>query len=500
MTMDTRKQLPKALLKVAVTAVAAVLLDDPPANAVAAQQPNIVFIFGEGAGWTSTSVQMDDARPDSKSDLARTPNLERLAKEGIRFASFYAPSPRCTPSRAAILTGKSPAQLRMTFISEGKGEWDNPNAKMLPPHCSIELAETETTIAELLKTAGYATAHFGKWHVGRTSPSRHGFEEDDGANGNGGPENVNEPNPKQAFAITEKGIDFMERQAAAKKPFYLELGHYAGRSSESARKETYDAVLARGGGREDKLVGGAAVMEDMDATVGMLLQKIDALGIAKNTYVFYAPDHGSPGRNANAPLTGGKGTVWDGGLRVPFIMRGPGIQPGICSRVRATGVDIFPTLAELAHVTKPLPKAIEGGSLVPVLMNGGKGEVTRPREELVFHFPHYDHDNDGPASAILLGPLKSIRTYETGRLQLFDIAKDISEEHDLSKTMPEKLAELDRRLTAHLETIGAQMPAPNPNYDPSKPSTQERRGKGKKGDRGGGKGRKGERDRPPDAP
>lgn len=483
--MDTRKRLSMALLADAVIAAGAVLLVGLPAGAAGTQQPNFVFIFGEGAGWTSTSVQMDDALPDSKSDLARTPNLERLAKEGIRFASFYAPSPRCTPSRAAILTGKSPAQLHMTFISEGKGEWDNPNAKMLPPHCSVELDETETTIAELLKTAGYATAHFGKWHVGHTGPSRHGFDEDDGANGNGGPENVNEPNPKQAFAITEKGIDFMARQAVAKKPFYLELGHYAGRSADSARKETYDRVLARAGGREDKLVGGGAVMEDMDATVGMLLQKIDELGIARNTYVFYTPDHGSPGRNANAPLTGGKGTVWDGGLRVPFIMRGPGIQAGICSRVRATGVDLFPTLAELAHVTRPLPKGIEGGSLVSVLMRGGHGEVRRHREELVFHFPHYDHGNDGPASAILLGPLKLIRTYEIGRLQLFDIAKDISEEHDLSGAMPERLAEIDRRLTAYLETIGAQMPMANPNYDPGMSTTQERRGKGQKGRKGG---------------
>lgn len=449
------------------------------------EQPNFVFIFGEGAGWTSTSVQMDDARADSKGELVRTPNLERLAKEGIRFSRFYAAAPRCTPSRAAITTGKSPAQLHMTFISEGKGEWYNPNAKMLPPRCSVELAETETTIAELLTGAGYAAAHFGKWHVGHASLSRHGFDEDDGANGNGGPENVNEPNPKQAFAITERGMDFMARQVAARKPFYLELGHYAGRSAESARKETYDRVLARAGGREDKLVGAAAVMEDMDATVGMLLQKIDSLGIAKNTYVFYTPDHGSSGRNANAPLTGGKGTVWDGGLRVPFIMRGPGIQPGICSHVRATGVDIFPTLAELANVSGPLPKGIEGGSLVPVLMRGGNGEVKRPREELVFHFPHYDHGNDGPASAILLGPLKLIRTYENGRLQLFEINKDISEEHDLSRAMPEKLAELDRRLSAYLETIGAQMPAPNPSFDPSKPASQEQRGRGQKGRKGG---------------
>ena len=148
-----------------------------------------------------------------------------------------------------------------------------------------------------------------------------------------------------------------------------------------------------------------------------------------DTDVIFTTDHGTPGRNA--PLAGGKGTVSEGGLRLPFIIRGPGIQAGACSHVRAVGVDLFPTIAGLAHVTEPLPNDVEGGSLAPVLANGGKGAVKRPREEFVVHFPHYDKDAIGPASAIYVGDLKLIRVYETGVLQLFNIAQDPGERRDL---------------------------------------------------------------------
>ena len=161
-------------------------------------KPNFVVILGEGHGWSSTSVQMDDAVPGSKSSFVRTPSLEKLAQDGMRFANFYAPSPRCTPTRASLFTGKSPAQLHMTFVNEGRQDGENSlNGKLLPPPASVELPTSETTIAEVLKRAGYVTAHFGKWHMGRVSPSQHGYDENDGANNNGGPDNVANPHPKQ---------------------------------------------------------------------------------------------------------------------------------------------------------------------------------------------------------------------------------------------------------------------------------------------------------------
>lgn len=449
------------------------------------RRPNFVVILGEGQGWNSTSVQMDDTVPASQNGLIRTPNLERLAREGMRFAAGYAASPRCTPSRASLLTGKTPALLHMTYVGAGRRDEVDNGLKLLPPQPLLELPETETTFAEILKSAGYATAHFGKWHVGRANPSRHGFDENDGANNNGGPENAATPNPKQAYLTAERGMDFMSRQVVAGKPFLLQVSHYGGRSAEEARKETYDAIQKRASGRNERLIGAAAVAEDMDITIGMILKKIDDLGVAGNTYVIYTADHGSPGRGVNAPLNNGKGSLLEGGIRVPLIIRGPGIKGGVCAHVRVAAFDLLPTIVELAGIKTPMPKSIEGGSLAALLHNEGRGPVKRLREELVFHFPHYDLDNDGPASALFLGQLKAYKVYETGALKLFDLSKDPGEKNDLAGQMPDKAADMERRLSAYLKAVNAQMAAPNPNYDPNKAVDKQRRGGGGRNRRDG---------------
>jgi arylsulfatase A len=451
-------------------------------HANAADRPNFVVIMGEAQGWASASVQMDDTVPGSKSPLAQTPSLEKLAAAGMRFADFYAASPRCTPTRAAFFTGRSPAALHMTFVGQGReareSSFSETGSKLLPAAGEIELPDAETTIAEILKRAGYATAHFGKWHVGRISPAKYGFDESDGPTNNGGPENLENPNPKEAFGLTERGMDFMAREAKAGRPFYLQVSHYAGRGGMDARSETYAAVRQRArSDRDQRLVGSAAVTEDMDATIGLLLAKLDELGIAGKTYVIYTSDHGAQGRNANGPLFSGKGTVWEGGLRVPLIVRGPGIKAGICSHVRATTVDLFPTMTALAGVTEPLPKKLEGGSLTTALKGSTDAAVQRPREELVFHFPHYDKDEQGPASALLLGKLKLIHPYETNLPLLFDLSKDLGEQHDLAKEKASEAADLDRRLSEYLKVVKAQLPTVNPAYDPGKPvASPERKG------------------------
>jgi arylsulfatase A-like enzyme len=462
------------------TTLVATLLPAPLAALCsdALARPNFVLVLGEGHGWSSTSVQIDDAVPGSKSTVVRTPNLEKLAQGGMRFANFYAASPRCTPSRAAIFTGKSPAQLHMTFVNEGRRDsGGSPNGRVLPPASSTELPASETTIAELLKRGGYATAHLGKWHVGRVSPSQHGFDESDGPTNNGGPDNVANPHPKQLCAMTQHGMDFMARQVKEGKAFYLQLPHYASRQGGDASPEALSVVKAWGGNLSEREIAEAAADLDLDKAFGMVLKQLDELGIAKNTYVIFTTDHGTPGRNP--PLAGGKGTVSEGGLRVPFVIRGPGIQPGACSHVRAIGEDLFPTIAALARESEPLPKGVEGGSLVPVLTNGGRGTVTRPREEFVVHFPHYDKDVAGPASAILLGDFKLIRVYETGALRLYSIAKDPGERDNLAQEMPDKVKELNQQLTDYLLAVNAQMPKPNLNYDATKPTQTKRGGKGK---------------------
>ncbi len=457
----------------------------------ASRPPNFVVLLAEAQGWSNTSVAMDDRNPESKSHIFTTPAVERLARDGMRFAYGYALSPRCTPSRAALFTGKGPAVLHMTYVGQGRNEGPVLTS-LIPPEPLLELPKSATTLAELIKSAGYATAHFGKWHVGRVNPSQHGFDESDGATNNGGPDNVASPNPKQAYGMTERGIAFMTRAKQVGKPFYLQLSHYPNQE----RKEGGGDKRGGGGG-----LGGRdrnAVKKDLDeidTTVGLLLDALDRLGLTGNTYVIYTADHGSQGRVGNAPLSGGKGSVLEGGLRVPFLIRGPGIPHHVCSRVPVTACDLLPTLAELAGMRGPLPAVIEGGSLVSVLRDPeGRGVVARQREEMVFHFPHYDLGNGGPATAIVVGHYKLIRNYETKARRLFDLEADPAEQHDLSATMPEMAADLDARITAYLKAMNAQLAKPNPNYDPSKaPDPND----GRPNDRRGGKsGKGGGRNRP----
>ncbi len=459
--------------------------------ASAAGKPNFVFIQGEGQGWNSTSVRMDPDVPESRNDYFRTPNLERLAAGGMRFAHFYAPSPRCTPSRATYFTGKSPAKLGMTFVNLRAGA----NAKLVEPTPTLEMPLEETTIAEVLRESGYTTAHFGKWHVGRASPTRHGFAETDGANNNGGPENVQSPNPKQAYGITASGLRFIEAKAKGGQPFYVQLSHYGGRSAADARESTNEIVSSwpASRGRNERDTGAAAVILDMDITIGMVLDKLEDLGIADETYVFYTTDHGTPG-SGNRPLTLGKGTVWEGGLRVPLFFRGPGIEPGSVSRVRATGMDVVPTVAELAGVADKLPRDVEGGSLADVLTNKGLGSVSRLREEIVFHFPHYDSDPLGPASAMLWDDYKLIRFYEDpDKPRLFNIGADPYERNNLSSANPEKVDPLERMLDAYLNSVNAGLPRINASFDPNQEvSRPARGGRQRRGDRDQGARRRGQ--------
>jgi arylsulfatase A-like enzyme len=255
----------------------------------------------------------------------------------------------------------------------------------------------------------------------------------------------------------------METQVKAGRPFYLQLSHYPGRSAEEALPETRKEMEARFGVRRGRQAAQAVLIADMDKTIGLVLKKLDELGVADRTYVIFSADHGAQDDGANAPLAGGKGSLKEGGVRVPFLVRGPGIKPGTRSPVRGIGWDLLPTLTALAGRTKPLPAEVEGGSLAGVL-RGGTEPVRRPREELVTHFPHYDLGNGGPASAIYLGRYKLIRLDETGTSVLFDLETDPSESTDLARMLPEKTAELEARLKSYLTTVKAQLATPNPGY------------------------------------
>ncbi|MFP6672224.1 MAG: sulfatase-like hydrolase/transferase, partial [Pirellulaceae bacterium] len=217
--------------------------------------------------------------------------------------------------------------------------------------------------------------------------------------------------------------------------------------------------------------------------VGRIVQAVDRLGLADNTYVIYMSDNG--GGNRRGPLNGGKGSVWEGGIRVPLIIRGPGVTANSWCHTRVVGFDFFPTFCEWAGISaSKLPKGIEGGSIVSLLANPKQPQVKRPREELVFHFPHYQ-TGDGPHSALMLGNLKLMKFYEDNRLALFDLSKDIGEQNDLSGRMPQQTAQLHQRLKRYLAAVGAQLPVVNPSYDPSRPPTLPQKGRRGQGNRPG---------------
>ena len=418
-------------------------------------RPNFVVIMGEARGWTSQSTPMHEDIADSVSTIFLTPNLDSIADAGMTFSDFYAPSPRCMPSRAAFFAGRSPAQLHMTFIPEGARD-GIPTGTVTPPTPLVDLPTDLDTIASLLRGQGYATAHYGKWHASKTvDPTAYGFDESDGPTANRGPTNVDNPNPSEAYLITERGATFMERAVAAGQPFYVQMSHYGGTAEIDSLPETYAATAARLPGEQVKTIADAAVVADMDITIGQVLDQLETLGIADNTYIIYTSDHGRAGANANPPLEEGKGSVWEGGIRVPLIVRGPGIPAGMHSHERASQVDILPTIAQLAEVPA-LPSGLEGGSLVGIL-TGGSG-VTRARTDFVVHFPHYDKDPLGPASTIISGDYKLIHFYEDNSYRLFDLLADYQEQNDLSASDPARTASLATQLSAYLTEIGAQMP------------------------------------------
>jgi len=431
-------------------------------------KPNFVLILADDMGWTGLSVAMDNQIKTSKSDFYLTPNIEALARQGMRFPHAYSPGPLCTPSRAGILTGKTPAELHLTTPGPGRASSENYH-RVITFNQVNKLPKEEQTIAELLKKVGYATAHFGKWHLGRVSPGEHGFDYHDGATENRGPAKCKDPNPKDIFGITKRAIDFMIGQVNIGKPFYLQLSHYAVHEPIEALHTTIEKFRKLSPGIRHTDPEYAAMTFDLDTAIGSLLEKIDALGIADTTYVVFMSDNGAPsGRRIssishNFPLAKGKGTLYEGGIRVPLIVRGPGIKAGTFCSENVTGCDLLPTFCELAGVKTG---KIEGTSLVP-LLHGYPEKFQRREKSLIFHYPHYNQGLQKPCSAIILKNFKLIKNYDSDTVELFDLDADISETRNLSKEMPEKAAELEEMLEIRLRKINAQIPRPNPNYDPN---------------------------------
>ena len=418
---------------------------------VLAASPNFVVILTDDQSWVGTSYRCDPNVADSRSDYFDTPQMERLARSGMRFTDGYAPAPFCCPTRRSLQVGQTPAKH---LYQRDQEAWPDRYRQFL-------------SIPRMLKRANsnYVTAHFGKWdhRFDDVSPEIMGYDESDGltGNGTGGGKGMGGPaakeDPKLIFSLTQRACDFMERQVSARKPFYLQVSHFAVHLDIFYRQQTYQSMSSREKGKKHYLPGFGAMTKDLDTGIGILLDQIEALGIAGETYIFFMSDNG--GRNAlpgggdpavprNAPLRDGKGSMYEGGLRVPFVVAGPGIREGSLSRVPVTGLDILPTLAELASYQSDLPVALDGGSFVPLLRQEGIGKVNRVRPYFIFH----QAVTRKSQSAIRLGALKLVKHWASNRIELYDLEGDLGETRDIGNRYPKKRDELDRLLTDFLDS------------------------------------------------
>ena len=424
--------------------------------------PNFIIILVDDQGWNGTSVQMMDNEINSKSDFYQTPNIEKLAKKGIRFSSAYASAPVCAPSRYSIQFGQTPARLKMIRVGMNTSHINH---------------STDFTIPKQLKSINpdYVTAHFGKWGMG-SSPSVLGYDESDGATGNKDGvftqkpqgvqwENTINEDPKKMFSITKNAIEFIDRQTESNNPFFLQLSHYAVHSNILMKEKTLKKYKNTSKGKYQKHVGFAAMTEDLDDSLGLLFDKIEELGIEENTYIIYTSDNGSvpvmpPKRfykeSYNYPLSRGKWDATEGGIRVPFIVTGPGIEKNVESKSLISFSDILPTIIDLAGKKIKNDKFLDGGSLKNVLKNHKKTKVNRNTDGLFFHVPY----ENGIAlkrahSAVILENFKLMKFYDNGQLMLFDLDKDLSEKNDLSSKNLNKALELELLLDNYLKKVSA---------------------------------------------
>ncbi len=447
------------------------LLNLAPARAAPPAKPNFVFILIDDMGWRDLGC--------TGSTFFRTPHLDRLAASGVRFTNGYAACPVCSPTRAAILTGKYPARLHLTDWLPGRA--DRPSQKLLRPKFRQQLPLDETTIAEALKPAGYVSASIGKWHLGgeNYSPQKQGFDVNVGGTQAGSPPGgyFNFRTPTLSLRegeyltdrLTEEAEKFIEQNKD--RPFFLYLPHYTVHIPLQAKKDLVAKHQARAEpGKPQHNPVYAAMIESLDDGVGRLLKKLDDLKLADRTVIVFTSDNGglsvregmSTPATSNDPLRAGKGYLYEGGVRVPLLVRWPGVARGGTCDVPVSSIDFFPTVLEIAGVKADPKHAVDGVSLVPLL----RGEKALKREALFWHYPHYSNQGGRPGGSVRRGDHKLIEFYEEGRRELYDLAADPGEKNDLAAEMPEKVRELLGLLGDWRRSVKAQMPAPNPDHVP----------------------------------
>lgn len=437
--------------------------------------PNIILILTDDHGWSQLSDSMDPKLKSSRSDYLETPHINRLMHSGMRFTSSYSPAPLCTPTRRSILCGTTAARSGSEFASPS---W---------------IPAEHLTIPKALKSANlnYQTAHFGKWGEQMLStPEESGYDTSDGMTGNmtggmpkslgiasgnhaeGPPHFIDNEDPKRTKTVTDRAIGFMHEQVERKKPFYVQVSYYAQHLSVVTSNKMLQKYQKKGPTDRAYPHAWAAMMEELDDGVGQLIHTVESLGIADNTFIFFTTDNGGrgtiPGGDnskaaPNFPLTGAKHHLYEGGIRVPCIVKGPGVEAGSVTRTPVAGYDFLPTFHDLAGGdARELSSEVDGVSLVS-LMKGDRRSFKRPQEALFFHRPRRGF------SAIRQGDYKLMLYWNADdsvkRVELFDVATNPTEEgRDIAKVKPEIAQALQNQLLAHLYLVNAErVPKKNPS-------------------------------------
>ncbi len=439
-----------------------------------ARGPNIVYIMADDLGWTDLACY--------GSRYYETPHLDALAAGGMKFTDAYTCGPNCQPTRAALLSGQYGPRTGVYTVGDiDRFNWRSRPLRPVDNVTSLPL--DKITIAQTLKSAGYATGMFGKWHLGEQGqyhPSHRGFDE---AVVSAGRHFAFNTNPKVAVNegeyladfLTEKSLDFIRRHR--NEPFFLYVPHFGVHSPHEAKPELIERFKSKAGAGGHSNPTYAAMIASVDESVGRIVALLDDLKLSERTLVVFTSDNGGVGGYAreglprsggvtdNAPLRGGKGMLYEGGVRVPLIARWPGrIAPGAVSHEPVCSVDVYPTLVELAGAARPQDYPLDGESLV-TLFEGNK-HTTLERDAIYWHFPGYlgagaDGWRTTPAGAIRSGNYKLIEFFEDDRLELYNLSTDPGEKQNLASSDPMRVRELHEKLVTWRKAVGAKMPAVN---------------------------------------
>lgn len=435
----------------------------------AADQPNIIVIMADDLGWQDLHCYGNE--------LLDTPALDQLAKEGMRFTDAYAAAPVCSPTRAAMMTGQSPARLKLTNHAPGNADgFSLENSDLREPETVRNLALSYVTIAERLTAAGYTSAHIGKWHLSYVArnnksglmetalrPEHQGFAVNIGGCFRGGPPSYFAPYKIPTLKAKQEGEYLPERLADEAisfvkqhkdKPFFLSWWPYSVHYPMQARESLIDKYKKRRGpGIKDPVY--AAMIEGMDTEIGRFLKFLDEAGLRNNTVVLFKSDNG--GYNGdNRPLRGFKGMLFEGGVRIPWIVRWPGhVETGSICKTPVISTDCYPTLLEMTGLPPTPDHPLDGESILPLLTQSG----TLKREALFVHYPNYAfHKRNRLGGFIRKGDYKLIKRYDDQSLELYNLSNDIGERKNLATSFPELASQLEHQLDAWLQETGAKLP------------------------------------------